>query len=156
MKVLLQRVREARVEVSGETVSQIGPGLLLYLGIGRDDTTADADYLIRKTLSLRIFQDEHGKLNRSVQETNGAALVVSQFTLYGDTRKGRRPSFDAAALPEQALVLYDYFVTQLRAQHQIVETGVFQASMQVYSVNDGPLTFLCESARNRSESHIRE
>ncbi|MCS7315852.1 MAG: D-aminoacyl-tRNA deacylase [Bryobacterales bacterium] len=145
MRAVLQRVREARVEVDGTVTGAIGRGLLVLVGIAREDTQRDADYLAEKIAGLRIFPDQEGKMNRSVQEVGGAVLVVSQFTLYGDTRKGRRPSFDRAAPPEQARALYEYFVQALRARGLAVETGVFQAMMQVHLVNDGPVTILCES-----------
>lgn len=145
MRAVLQRVSEARVEVNGAVTGAIGRGLLVLLGVAREDTLRDADYLAEKIAGLRIFPDEQGKMNRSVQEVGGAVLVVSQFTLYGDTRKGRRPSFDRAAPPEQARALYEYFVQALRARGLTVETGVFQAMMQVHLVNDGPVTIICES-----------
>jgi D-tyrosyl-tRNA(Tyr) deacylase len=145
MRAVVQRVREARVEVEGRVVGAIGRGLLVLLGVAREDTPRDADYLAEKIVGLRVFPDEEGKMNRSVREVGGAILVVSQFTLYGDTRKGRRPSFDRAAPPEQARSLYEYFVQALRARGIAVETGVFQAMMQVHLVNEGPVTLLCES-----------
>ncbi len=145
MRAVVQRVREARVEVDGALTGSIGRGLLVLLGIAREDTPADADYLAEKIAGLRIFPDQQGKMNRSVQDSGGAVLVVSQFTLYGDTRKGRRPSFDRAAPPEQARALYEYFLQALRARGVTVETGVFQAMMQVHLINDGPVTILCES-----------
>lgn len=141
----MQRVSEASVEVAGETVGSIGGGLLLLLGITHADTTAQADFLAAKIAGLRIFPDEEGKMNRSVNDAAGSILVVSQFTLYGDTRKGRRPSFDAAAPPEQARTLYEYFVECLRAAGFEVRTGVFQATMQVKLINDGPVTFIVEA-----------
>lgn len=141
----MQRVSEASVEVAGETVGSIGGGLLLLLGITHADTTAQADFLAAKIAGLRIFPDEEGKMNRSVKDAAGSILVVSQFTLYGDTRKGRRPSFDAAAPPEQARTLYEYFVECLRAAGFEVRTGVFQATMQVKLINDGPVTFIVEA-----------
>jgi D-tyrosyl-tRNA(Tyr) deacylase len=145
LRLLIQRVSQARVEVDGEVVGAIGPGLVVFLGIARDDTARDADYLVDKMLGLRIFPDAEYRMNRSVAETGGAVLVVSQFTLYGDVRKGRRPSFDAAAPPDQARALYDYFVEQVRRRHPHLQTGVFQARMAVHLVNDGPVTLLCES-----------
>src|SRR5581483_10848478 len=137
MRIVLQRVKRASVEVAGEIVGEIGPGLLLLLGVTHGDTRSDADFLVEKTVNLRIFSDEAGKMNRSVKEVGGGILVVSQFTLYGDCRKGRRPAFDAAAPPELARELYEYFVERMRAQDVPVGTGVFQASMQVELVNDG-------------------
>ena len=145
MRVVMQRVREARVEVAGEVVGAIGPGLLVLLGIAKPDTRSDAEYLADKVTGMRVFADENGKMNRSVAETGGALLVVSQFTLYGDCRKGRRPSFDLAADPEAARALYEYFVEACRKRNVPVQTGVFQASMAVHLVNDGPVTLICES-----------
>lgn len=147
MKIVLQRVKEARVEVAGAVTGAIGPGLLLLAGVASGDTQEDADYLAGKIVNLRIFPDAAGRMNRSVLETGGAVLVVSQFTLYGDCRKGRRPSFDAAAPPELARGLYEYLVEILRSSNIRVETGVFQAEMQVYLVNDGPVTFILDSKR---------
>lgn len=148
MRIVLQRVSQARVEVDGAVTGAIGRGLLLLLGVGAGDTEKDADYLVGKTLSFRIFSDEAGKMNRSVNEVGGAILVVSQFTLYGDLRKGRRPSFDRAAPPESARALYEYFVAQLRATGITVATGVFQAEMQVHLTNEGPSTFIYDSAKS--------
>src|SRR5438309_11968651 len=145
MKVVLQRVKRASVEVAGETVGSIGHGLLALVGVTHTDTREDADFLAEKCAHLRIFSDDAGKMNRSVKDVAGAILAVSQFTLYGDCRKGRRPGFDAAAPPEQARTLYEYFVERLRAHDLPVETGVFQATMQVSLVNDGPVTFILES-----------
>jgi D-tyrosyl-tRNA(Tyr) deacylase len=144
MRVVLQRVREARVEVDGHVVGSIGPGVLALLGIAKNDTTAEADYLVDKVLGLRIFPDEQGKMNRSLSETGGGLLVVSQFTLYGDCRKGRRPSFDLAAGQEQARSLYDYFLQAARARKIPVQAGIFQALMCVHLINDGPVTLICE------------
>ncbi len=126
----------------------IGPGQLVFLGIARGDATADAEYLVDKIAGLRIFPDAAGKMNLSIRETGGSLLIVSQFTLYGDCRKGRRPAFDRAAPPEQAVVLYHHFVEAARATRLPVETGVFQAAMQVSLVNDGPVTLICESNNN--------
>jgi D-tyrosyl-tRNA(Tyr) deacylase len=131
--------------VSNDTVGSIRKGLLVLLGISRADTTADADRLLEKLLTLRIFPDDAGKMNRNVAESGGALLIVSQFTLYGDCRKGRRPSFDQAAPPEQAQALYQYFAEAARKGPVPVETGVFQAMMQVHLVNDGPVTILIDS-----------
>jgi D-aminoacyl-tRNA deacylase len=145
MRIVLQRVARASVEVAGETVGSIDRGLLVLVGVKRTDTQAQADFLADKTLNLRIFSDEAGKMNRNVRDAGGAILVVSQFTLYGDCRKGRRPGFDEAAPPEQARHLYEYFVERLRVAELVVETGVFQASMQVSLINDGPVTFVLDS-----------
>lgn len=145
MKIVLQRVTRASVEVAEETVGSIGSGFLLLLGVTHRDSRSDADFLAEKTAHLRVFSDDAGKMNRSVQDVGGAILVVSQFTLYGDCRKGRRPGFDAAAPPEQARILYEYFVERLKTYNVRVETGVFQASMKVSLVNDGPVTFILES-----------
>jgi D-tyrosyl-tRNA(Tyr) deacylase len=151
MRIVLQRVKKARVEV-GETITgSIGLGLLVLLGIARTDSNKDADYLVDKIVNLRIFPDAAGKMNRSVREAGGSLLVVSQFTLYGDCRKGRRPSFDLAAAPAQAEALYRYFLEQARKTGIPVETGTFQAMMQVHLVNDGPVTIICESG-NRTEA----
>ena len=146
MRLVVQRVREARVTVNNGTTGSIQTGLLVFLGVSRTDTVEDADYLTGKLLGLRIFPDEDGKMNRNVQEAGGSLLIVSQFTLYGDCRKGRRPSFDQAAPPEQAQGLYNYFVESAKRGPVAVETGVFQAAMQVHLVNDGPVTILIDSA----------
>ncbi len=145
MRLVIQRVKEARVEVEGKVTGSIGAGLVALLGISRTDSPKDADYLADKMAGLRIFQDENGKMNRSVVEAGGSVLVVSQFTLYGDCRKGRRPSFDSAAAPEMARGLYEYFVDATRLRGLAVETGVFQAHMDVHLVNDGPVTLIVES-----------
>ena len=145
MRLVIQRVREARVEVDGSCCGSIQAGLLVLVAVAKGDATADADYLVEKLLGLRIFPDQDGKMNRSVVEVGGGLLVVSNFTLYGDCGKGRRPSFDLAAGPEQARSLYDYFVERLRARGGTVATGIFQAAMEVHLVNDGPVTLLCES-----------
>ena len=144
--MVIQRVKEARVTVNHVAAGSIGTGLLVFLGVSRTDTVADADYLTGKLLSLRIFPDEDGKMNRNVQEAGGSLLIVSQFTLYGDCRRGRRPSFDQAAPPDQAQDLYNYFVESAKRGPVAVETGVFQATMQVHIVNDGPVTILIDSA----------
>jgi len=146
MRVVIQRVSEASVRVNESTTGSIGRGLVILIGIGQQDTEADADYLIDKLFSLRIFPDENGKMNRNVQEAGGSLLLVSQFTLYGDCRRGRRPSFDRAAPPERAQALYKYFVESARRGPVPVETGIFQASMQVQLVNEGPVTLLMDSA----------
>ena len=146
MRLVIQRVTEARVTVSNSTTGSIRTGLLVFLGVSRTDTVEDADYLTGKLLGLRIFPDEDGKMNRNLQQAGGSLLIVSQFTLYGDCRRGRRPSFDQAAAPEQAQDLYNYFVESLKRGPVPVETGVFQAMMQVHIVNDGPVTILIDSA----------
>ena len=146
MRALIQRVTKASVEVDGAVVAEISAGMLLLLGIGHSDSVRDADYLLNKIVNLRIFEDSDGKMNLSLRETNGQVLIVSQFTLYGECSQGRRPSFDRAARPETARVLYDYFVTQAHSTGVTVQSGIFQASMLVSLVNDGPVTFLCESA----------
>jgi D-tyrosyl-tRNA(Tyr) deacylase len=143
MRVLLQRVRKASVTVSGETVGETGHGLLLFVGVTHGDTRADADWLAKKAAGLRIFEDEAGRMNRSLLDIGGGALVVSQFTLYADCRKGRRPGFDAAGAPAAANELYEYFAERLKAEgvgH--VATGRFGADMLVSLENDGPATFL--------------
>lgn len=145
MRVVLQRVSEARVRVDGEVVGEIGAGLMILLGVGRDDTESDAGYLADKIAGLRIFEDDQGKMNRSVAELGGGGLVVSQFTLYGDCRKGRRPGFSAAAPPERANQLYLEFAARLQARGLTVATGIFQADMQVELVNDGPVTMILDS-----------
>jgi D-aminoacyl-tRNA deacylase len=137
---LIQRVSGARVEVSGLTIGEIGPGLLVLVCAERGDGEAHADKLLAKILKLRIFGDEAGKMNRSVQDTGGGLLVVSQFTLAADTSGGNRPSFTNAAAPEEGRRLYDYFVAQARAAHPTVQTGEFAADMKVHLVNDGPVT----------------
>ena len=146
MRLVIQRVTEARVTVSNGTAGSIRTGLLVFLGVSRTDTVEDADYLTGKLLGLRIFPDADGKMNRNLQEAGGSLLIVSQFTLYGDCRKGRRPNFDRAAPPEQAQDLYNYFVESAKRGPVPVETGVFQAMMQVHIVNDGPVTILMDSA----------
>jgi D-tyrosyl-tRNA(Tyr) deacylase len=147
MRIVIQRVKEARVEAGGLVTGSIGIGLLLLLGIAKTDTRQDADYLVDKVLNLRIFADDMGKMNRSVLEANGGLLIVSNFTVYGDCRKGRRPSFDLAAPPEKAEELYQYFVSRAQASPIAVETGIFRAAMSVYLVNDGPVTLSCDSVR---------
>ena len=143
MRLLLQRVRRASVTVAGETVGSIGRGILLFLGVTHGDTRADADWLAKKAAGLRIFEDEAGKMNRSLLDVGGGALVVSQFTLYADCRKGRRPGFDLAGDPAAANELYEYFAERLKAEGVVrVETGRFGADMLVSLENDGPATFL--------------
>jgi D-tyrosyl-tRNA(Tyr) deacylase len=145
MKAVLQRVTEAHVTVDGATVGAIETGLVVLVGVTSADSRQDADYLAEKIVHLRVFPDDAGKMNRGLLDANGALLVVSQFTLYGDCKKGRRPSFDAAAPTDQARDLYDYFVERLRLRNILVQTGVFQAEMQIHLVNDGPVTFILES-----------
>ena len=147
MRAVVQRVQRARVTVSGETVGEIGPGLLVLLAVGQNDTEAAADYLADKIAGLRIFEDATGRMNRAVGEISGTVLVVSQFTLFGDVRRGKRPSFDAAARPELASGLCEYFVDKLRAAGLRCETGRFQEMMQVELVNDGPVTILLDSEK---------
>jgi len=144
---VVQRVRRAQVSVGEELVGKIDAGSLVLLGVGKDDTPADAEYLAAKVVGLRIFEDESGKMNQSVAETGGAVLAVSQFTLYGDVRKGKRPSFDDAAPPQLAKELYEHFVLKVREAGVKCETGRFQAMMQVELVNDGPVTILLDSKR---------
>ena len=156
MRIVIQRVTQAGVDVSGATRASMGAGLLIFLGISRHDTRAEADYLVDKALGLRIFPDEAGRMNRNVADAAGSLLIVSQFTLYGDCRKGRRPSFDDAAPPEQALELYDYFIECARRGPVPVHTGVFRASMQVHLVNDGPVTILIDSISRASKSDARQ
>ncbi|MGK0618704.1 D-aminoacyl-tRNA deacylase [Meiothermus cerbereus] len=146
MRAVVQRVSQARVVVAGETVGQIGQGLLVLLGVGRGDTPDDAAYLARKIAGLRVFSDEEGKMNLALAEVGGEVLVVSQFTLYGDTRKGNRPSFVGAAPPSEGKRLYERFCDLLTAQGLHVETGVFQAHMEVHLTNDGPVTLWLDSA----------
>jgi D-aminoacyl-tRNA deacylase len=147
MRAVVQRVTRASVKVDGETVGQIDKGLLVLLGVAQDDTDGDADYLVDKVVGLRVFEDADEKMNLAVTDVGGAILAVSQFTLYGDMRRGRRPSFDAAARPEQARKLYQCFVEKIRAAGIRCETGTFQAMMEVELVNDGPVTILIDSKK---------
>lgn len=146
MRAVIQRVSEAKVAIGQETVGQIGQGYLVLLGIEDVDTEQDADYICDKIIGLRVFEDDQGKMNRGILDVKGAILLISQFTLYGDARHGRRPSFIKAARPEQAIPLYEYAIRRL-AQSVPVETGRFGADMQVALVNDGPVTILLESKR---------
>src|SRR6266550_779738 len=147
MRAVIQRVSEASVEISHVVVGEIGAGLLVLLAVARDDERGDADYLAEKITNLRIFVDDEGRMNRSLLDTGGSMLVVSQFTLYGDVRRGRRPSYSDAAEPEKANELYEYFVERVRSLGMKVETGVFQATMKVSLVNDGPVTILLDSRK---------
>jgi D-tyrosyl-tRNA(Tyr) deacylase len=150
MRAVVQRVKESKVEVKGEAVGAIGPGLLIFLGVGRDDSEKDCDYLAKKIAHLRIFPDAGGLMNVSLMETGRAALVVSQFTLWGDCRKGRRPSFAKAARPERAKELYEYFIGLLKEKGIYVAAGQFQEMMDVYLVNDGPVTLILDSSKSKS------
>jgi D-tyrosyl-tRNA(Tyr) deacylase len=145
MRIVLQRVKEASVTVDGHVVGQIGAGMLLLLGVGKGDSEQDVSVLTEKILQLRIFADAQDKMNLSVQDVKGELLVVSQFTLYGDCRKGRRPGFDDAAPPETARALYELLVQELKKSGLKVETGVFAARMEVTLVNDGPVTFVIDT-----------
>lgn len=145
MRAVVQRVSQSKVTVDGKTTGDIGPGLLVFLGVGTKDQTKDADYLAEKIIHLRIFEDNNQKMNRSLLDTGGKMLVVSQFTLLGDCRKGRRPSFVRAAPPDLAEKLYLHFVSQVREKGVSVETGRFRAMMAVSLVNDGPVTLILES-----------
>ena len=147
MRAVVQRVSRAQVTVNGEMAGEIGLGLLVLLGVGRDDTEDDATYLAEKIAGLRVFEDAQGKMNRSVRDAGGSVLAVSQFTLYGDVRRGKRPSFDAAAPPEKARLLYEFFVEQIRAAGLRCETGRFQETMKVELVNEGPVTILLDSGK---------
>jgi D-tyrosyl-tRNA(Tyr) deacylase len=147
MRAVVQRVSRAKVMVNDWTSGEIGLGLLVLLGVAHHDTEADATYLAEKIAGLRIFEDADGKMNRSVQEVGGSVLAVSQFTLYGDVRRGKRPSFDAAAPPDHARRLYEFFVQQIQAAGLRCETGRFQEMMQVELVNEGPVTILLDSAK---------
>lgn len=147
MRAVVQRVKRASVRVNGAITGEIGPGLLVLLGVGREDGESDADYLATKIAGLRIFEDEAGKMNLSVTEIAGGVLAVSQFTLYGDVRKGKRPSFDAAGEPQRARQLYEYFVARIRAAGLSCETGIFQETMDVELLNSGPVTILVDSRK---------
>jgi D-aminoacyl-tRNA deacylase len=147
MRAVIQRVSRCRVTVEGHVAGEIGAGLLVLLGVSKTDNEAAADYLVEKIIGLRIFEDAEGKMNLSVQDSGGAVLVVSQFTLYGDVRRGKRPSFDGAARPEEAKRLYEYVVGKVRAVGLRCETGQFQAMMEVELVNSGPVTIMVDSER---------
>jgi D-aminoacyl-tRNA deacylase len=148
MRAVVQRVTQARVEVHQEVVGSIEQGLLVYLGVGKSDSTEQVDWMVQKLIMLRLFEDDAGKMNRSIEEVGRALLVVSQFTLFGDVRKGRRPSFDAAAPPEHAQALYEAVCSGLRSAGLTVQTGRFRADMQVHAQVDGPVTILVDSERN--------
>ena len=145
MRAVIQRVKESSVTVNSRMISRIGPGLLVLLGVSETDDSGDAEFLSEKIPHLRIFEDEHGKMNRSLMETRGEMLVVSQFTLLGDCRKGRRPSYKQAAGPEKAEQLYEVFVEQVREKGVAVKTGRFRAMMDVALINDGPVTLILDS-----------
>jgi D-tyrosyl-tRNA(Tyr) deacylase len=147
MRAVVQRVSRAKVTVDGHISGEIGLGVLVLLGVARNDSEADVDYLAQKTVGLRIFEDSDGKMNRSVVDVGGSVLAVSQFTLYGDVRRGKRPSFDDAAPPDQARRLYEWFVQRIQAAGLRCETGRFQEMMQVELVNDGPVTILLDSSK---------
>ncbi len=147
MRAVIQRVLRAEVSVDDKTVGKIGNGILVLLGISGDDTEKEAVYILEKMVNLRIFEDAEGKMNLSLLDIKGELLVVSQFTLYGDARKGRRPSFTQAAVPEKANALYEFFVAEAGKQVTKLETGQFQAMMKVESINDGPVTILLDSAK---------
>ena len=144
MRALVQRVKKGSVTIDGKVSGAIGQGLVILLGITHNDTEKDADFVADKCVDLRIFEDENGKMNKSLEEINGEILLISQFTLYAATRKGRRPSFDMASRPEHAEPLYEYFIKKLRSRGVKVETGIFGADMQVEIHNDGPVTMLVE------------
>lgn len=147
MRGVVQRVSEAHVQVDGKIVGQIEHGLVVLLGVAEGDTATDLKYLVEKTVHLRIFEDEEGKMNRSVLDSGGSILAISQFTLLGDCRKGRRPSFITAAKPEEANTLYEEYVRLVREQGITVETGIFRADMKVHLVNDGPVTMILDSTK---------
>jgi D-tyrosyl-tRNA(Tyr) deacylase len=147
MRAVVQRVKEAKVQVEGKVVGEIGHGVAVFLGVEQSDEIHDADYLVTKTVQLRIFKDSEQKFNRSLVDVRGAMLVVSQFTLLGDCRKGRRPSFSDAASPEKARDLYEYFISRVAKSDIPVASGEFQAMMEVFLINDGPVTMLLDSKR---------
>jgi D-tyrosyl-tRNA(Tyr) deacylase len=147
MRAVVQRVSRAAVSVDGQVIGNIGTGLLVLLGVSATDTEADATYVLDKVIGLRVFEDRDGKMNLSLEDVGGALLVVSQFTLYGDTRRGRRPSYIKAALPEKANELYEFVIAEARKRIAKVETGLFQAMMDVELVNDGPVTIILDSEK---------
>jgi len=148
MRAVIQRVKEARVEVESSVVGEISKGLLIFLGVGEGDTEKECEYMANKIINLRIFPDENDLMNLSLLDINGAALIVSQFTLWGDCRKGRRPSFIQAARPEKANELYEHFVSLMKKNNIDVATGQFQEMMDVHLINDGPVTILIDSSKN--------
>lgn len=147
MRAVVQRVKESRVKVKGRTVGSIGPGLLVFLGVGKNASEKDCDYLVNKIVNLRIFSDKEGLMNLSLTDIGGSMLVVSQFTLWGDCRKGRRPSFARAAQPEEAKTIYEHFINLVRKKGIEVETGRFQEMMDVHLINDGPVTLILDSSK---------
>ena len=156
MRILIQRVTRASVRVENNLAGEIGRGVLVLIGIAAGDDRGDADYLADKLINLRIFPDDNGRMNRSALDINAGLLLVSQFTLYGDCRKGRRPGFDSAAPPDVALRLYEYFVEKVRTSGLFVQTGVFQAHMDVELLNDGPVTFLLDSPPPGKETQTKQ
>jgi len=147
VRAVIQRVKEGSVEIKGKEIGKIGPGLVVLLGVGQNDTEKDAEYIAEKIINIRIFEDKEGKMNLSLKNINGQILVISQFTLYGDSKKGRRPSFISAALPDKAVKLYEYFVRWIKNYNLKVETGQFQAMMLVKIFNDGPVTIFMDSEK---------
>lgn len=147
MRTIVQRVKEASVKVNDQLVGSIGKGLLVFLGVGTEDNESDLDYMVNKVLGLRIFQDENDKMNLSLEDIEGDIIVISQFTLYGDVRKGKRPSFTASAAPEMGEFYYEKFIDKCREKGVNVETGIFGADMEVHLINDGPVTIMLDSKK---------